>query len=334
MPANLTPAYLKADKWFREATTDEEKILALQEMMRVIPKHKGTEHIQADLRKKMSALKESAEKKKKATHGLLDIFHIPKSGAGQVVLLGLPNSGKSAIVAAITHAKAHVADFPFTTSIPLPGIAHFEDIKIEIVDMPPITAEFAPTGIVNTLRNCDIIGICVDLSGNTTEQIKVCFDFLEARRLMLDPNNPTMDESGKSLARKCFIIATKKDSAPPDAVETLKKQLARPMEISAISVTDRASLEKMLADIFGLLEIVRVYAKKPGHEVDMKDPFVLHKGSTVADLALLIHKELAEKLKTARCWASPGSGGKIHDGQNVHKTHILCDKDTIELHFA
>ena len=326
MPANLTPVYLKAEKWFKEATTDEEKILALQEMMRVIPKHKGTEHIQADLRKKMSALKESAEKKKKASHGF-DIFHIPKTGAGQITLLGLPNSGKSSIVAAVTHAKAHVADFPFTTSIPLPGIAQFEDIKIEIVDMPPITADFAPAGIINAYRNCDLIGVCIDLSGNIAEQVKVCFDFLESKRLLLN-------EGANVLGRKCFILATKKDLAPPNAVETLKKQLTMPMEISAISIGDRASLDKMLADMFRLLDIVRVYAKKPGHPTDMKDPFVLHKGSTVADLAQLIHKELAEKLKTARCWASAGSGGKIHDGQNVHKTHILNDKDIIELHFA
>jgi len=95
MPANLTPDYMKAEKWFREATTDEEKILALEEMMRVIPKHKGTDHMRAELRRKYSALKESSEKRKKASHGL-DFFHIPKSGSGQVVLLGLPNSGKSA----------------------------------------------------------------------------------------------------------------------------------------------------------------------------------------------------------------------------------------------
>jgi ribosome-interacting GTPase 1 len=328
MPANLTPVYLKAEQWYRNATTDEEKMLALEEMMRVIPKHKGTEHIRADLKKKYSALKESTEKKKKASHGF-DIFHIPKTGAGQVVLLGLPNSGKSAIVAAVTHAKAHVADFPFTTSIPLPGIAQFEDIKIEIVDMPPITADFAPSGIVNTLRNCDLIGVCIDLSGNIGEQVKVCFNFLESRRLILDPKNPALDEDGKSLARKCFIIATKKDSAMADAIDTLKKQLTRPIEIVAISVNNKTSLDKMLADIFRLLDIVRIYAKKPGHEPDMKDPFVLPKGSTVIDLAQSIHKELAEKFKNARCW---GSG--VHDGQNVHKTHILCDKDIIELHFA
>src|SRR4030065_1058437 len=155
MPANLTPDYLKAEQWFRQASTTEEKILALEEMMRVIPKHKGTDHMRAELRKKYSALKESTEKKKKASHGP-DPFHIPRSGAGQVVLLGLPNSGKSAIVAALTHAKAHVADFPFATSVPVPGMAQFEDVHIEIVDMPPITADFAPSGIVNTLRNCDL----------------------------------------------------------------------------------------------------------------------------------------------------------------------------------
>ncbi|MGA2915625.1 MAG: GTPase [Sedimentisphaerales bacterium] len=319
---------MKADKWFREATTDEEKILALEEMMRVIPKHKGTDHMRAELRKKYSALKESTEKRKKASHGL-DFFHIPKSGAGQVVLLGLPNSGKSAIVAAITHAKTHVADFPFTTSLPIPGIAQFEDIKIEIVDMPPITADFAPTGIVNTLRNCDLIGVCIDLSADLEQQIKVCFNFLESRRLMLDPNNSILDESGKSLARKCVIIATKTDIAPAEAVDNLKKYLTRPIDITTISVNDKAALDKMLACFFKLLDIVRIYAKKPGQTPDMKEPFVLPKGSTVMDLAVSIHKELAEKLKAARCW---GSG--VRDGQNVHRTHILCDKDIIELHFA
>lgn len=351
MPANLTPDYLKADKWFREAATDEEKILALEEMMRVIPKHKGTDHMRAELRKKYSALKESAEKKKKASHGL-DFFHVPKSGSGQVVLLGLPNSGKSAIVAAVTHAKTHVADFPFTTSLPIPGIAQFEDIKIEIVDMPPITADFAPAGIVNAYRNCDLIGICIDLSGDIAQQVKICFDFLESKRLLLDPNNPILDESGKSLARKCFIIATKTDIMSPEKIGELKKLLTKPYEITAISVNDRSSLEKMLADIFKLLDIVRIYAKKPGQQPDMNEPFVLPKGSTVMDLAHSIHKELAEKLKAARCWGSkvhpvrdkasemldgrqrrPVSNG-IRNGQNVHKTHILCDKDIIELHFA
>ncbi len=321
MPANLTPDYLKAEQWFREASTTEEKILALEEMMRVIPKHKGTDHMRADLRKKLSSLKESAEKKRKASHGP-DPFHIPKSGAGQVVLLGLPNSGKSTIVAALTHAKTESADFPFATSIPIPGMTQFEDIQIEIVDMPPITADFAPSGIVNTLRNCDLIGVCIDLSARLDEQVKVCFDFLESKRLLLD-------EGENAIGRKCFVIATKADIVQPEATDNLKKQLAKPFEIVVISVEDRTSLDGMLADIFRLLDIVRVYAKKPGQEPDMNEPFVLPKGSTVMDLAQSIHRELAEKLKSARCW---GSG--VRDGQNVHRTHVLCDRDIVELHFA
>jgi ribosome-interacting GTPase 1 len=328
MPANLTPDYLKAEKWFKEAATDEEKILALREMMRVIPRHKGTEKLQADLRRRFSKLKDSAAKTKKTSHGP-DIFYIPKSGAGQVVLLGLPNSGKSAIVSAVTGAKAEVTDFPFATSVPVPGMAQFEDIKIELVDMPPITAEYSAPGMVNTLRNCDLVGIVIDLSGDIKQQAGVCLDFLESRKLLPDENSPSRDAGGNSLARKCFVIAAKKDSASPDAIDTLKKQIVKPMEITAISINDRASLDKMLADIFRLLDIVRIYSKKPGYEPDMKDPFVLPRGSTVIELANLVHRELAEKLKTARCW-----GAGVHDGQNVHKTHILCDKDIIELHFA
>ncbi|PKL46678.1 MAG: GTP-binding protein HSR1 [Planctomycetes bacterium HGW-Planctomycetes-1] len=320
MPANLTPDYLKADKWFKEAATDEERILALEEMMRVIPKHKGTDHMRAELRRKYSALKESAEKKKKVSHGP-DPFHIPKSGAGQVVLLGLPNNGKSSIVAATTHAKAQVADFPFATSIPLPGMAQFEDIKIEIVDMPPITTEYAPAGIVNTLRNCDLIGVVIDLSSDIAQQIKICFDFLGEKRLLLDKDN--------TLGKKCFVIAAKADISSSEKIDELKKLLPKPYEITAVSVNDKASLDKMLADIFRLLDIVRIYAKKPGQRPDMTEPFILPRGSNVIDLAQSIHRELAEKLRTARCW---GSG--VHDGQNVHKTHILNDKDIIELHFA
>jgi ribosome-interacting GTPase 1 len=320
MPANLTPDYFKAEKWYRQAATDEEKIPALEEMLRVIPKHKGTEHMRADLRKKLSELKMAAETKKHGPHGF-DIFHIPKTGAGQVVLLGLPNSGKSSIVAGITHAKAHVAEFPFTTNAPLPGVAMFEDVKIEIVDMPPITADYAPTGIVNAYRNCDLIGVCIDLSADITEQIKVCFNFLEEKRLLLTPENP--------IGKKCLVIATKPDLVSQDKIAELEKLLTKPFEIATVSDNNLPSLEKMLEMIFNILEMVRVYAKKPSQPADMKEPFVLHKGATVADLVEMIHRDLAEKIKAARCW-----GHGVHDGQNVHKTHILCDKDIIELHFV
>ncbi|MBN2271808.1 MAG: 50S ribosome-binding GTPase, partial [Sedimentisphaerales bacterium] len=142
MPANLTPEYLKADQWFRSATTNEEKILALEQMLRVIPKHKGTDHMRADLRRKLSRFKDAGAQQKKAGKHV-DVFHVPRGGSGQVVLIGMPNCGKSSIVGALTSAKVQVADFPFATAAPVPGMAKFEDVPIELVDMPPITADYS-----------------------------------------------------------------------------------------------------------------------------------------------------------------------------------------------
>ena len=156
MPANLTPDYFKAEQWYRSASTNEEKMLALEQMLAVMPKHKGTEHLQADLKRKLSQLKDaSAQQKKAGKH--VDIFHVPRSGAGQVVLLGTPNSGKSAILAALTHAKVTVAEFPFATHAPVPGMVRYEDVQIQLVDMPPITADYAAPGQVGTYRNGDLI---------------------------------------------------------------------------------------------------------------------------------------------------------------------------------
>ena len=183
MPANLTPIYLKAEQWFKTATTNEEKLLALEKMLQIIPKHKGTEKLQAELKKKISHFKEAATQKKAGAHA--DIFHVPKGGAGQVALLGTPNTGKSSIVAAMTNAKVNVASFPFSTNAPVPGMVEFEDVKIQLVDMPPITEELVTPGQVGTYRNCDIIAIVIDLSSDVDEQLKVCLDFLESRNLLI-----------------------------------------------------------------------------------------------------------------------------------------------------
>jgi ribosome-interacting GTPase 1 len=151
MPANLTPEYFKAEQWYRQATTNEEKILALERMLAVMPKHKGTDHLKADLRRKLSKLKEVSTQKGRAKR--VDIFYVPRTGSGQVVLLGTPNCGKSSIVAALTNAKVNVADFPFATSGPVPGMLQFEDVQIQLIDMPPITADYIAPGQVGTYRH-------------------------------------------------------------------------------------------------------------------------------------------------------------------------------------
>ncbi|MGB2866492.1 MAG: GTPase [Sedimentisphaerales bacterium] len=327
MPANLTPEYFKAEKWYKSAATNDEKILALERMLAVMPKHKGTDHLKADLRKKLSRLKDVGTQKKGGSH--VDIFHVPRGGAGQIVLLGTPNCGKSSIVAALTNAKVHVADFPFATGGPVPGMVTFEDVHIQLVDMPPITADYSAPGQVGTYRNCDLIAIVIDLSGNVAEQFGVCMDFLESRDLLIGTETPASDDHGNALAKGAFCICTKSDIAISGTLDSLKQLCKRPLVFVEISAVTDGGLEELPKRLFELLGIIRVYAKPPGKPADMTEPFTLPVGSTVMDLATDIHRHLAEKLKFARIW---GTG--VYDGQNTQRNHILNDKDIIELHFS
>jgi len=313
MPANLTPAYFKAEQWYRQATTAEEKILALEQMLAVMPKHKGTDKLKADIRQKLSAIREGEEKRRKSSG--VDIFHVPRGGAGQVVLLGMPNTGKSSIVGLLTDAKVHITDFPFATNAPVPGMMHFEDVPIEIVDMPPITADFSMPGQVGTYRNCDLIAIVIDLSADVEEQWKVCLDFLETRNLLP--------------SKKTVCICTKSDIAVEGAIDKIKQLCDNRFEIIPVSVESGEGMGELPKQLFRPLNIIRVYAKPPGKKPDMNEPFTIPEGSTVLDLARVIHRELAEKLKHARIW-----GTNVYEGQSVQRNHVLNDKDIVELHFG
>lgn len=328
MPANLTPDYFKAEQWYRGATTAEEKILALEEMLKVMPKHKGTDHLKADLRRKLSKLKEGGSQKGKAGKQV-DIFHVPPTGAGQVVLLGTPNSGKSSIVGALTNAKVNIAEFPFATHAPVPGMVKYEDIQIQLVDMPPITADYMTPGQVGTYRNCDLIAVVIDLSEDVEEQLLILLDFLETRKLLADEETPITDAQGNVLGRKVFCLCTKADIAVDGALELAKESCDHPLPFVTVSTETGQGMDTFPAFLFETLGVIRIYAKPPGKPPDMNDPFTLPIGSNVHDLARAIHRELAEKLKSAKCW---GTG--VYDGQNVHLDHVLHDKDIVELHFS
>jgi len=328
VPANLPPDYKKAEEWFRSAQTNEEKILALEQMLAVMPRHKGTDGLRADLRRKLSSLKEAAtQQKKSGTH--TDIFHVPRTGAGQVVLLGLPNTGKSSLLATLTNAKVVVADFPFATHAPVPGMVKYEDVQIQLVDMPPITADYVAPGQVGTYHNCDIIAVVIDLSQDIEEQVLILLDFLESRSLLLDEKPPAIDSQGNALGKKAVCICTKIDIAPPGAFELAKKSFDKPVEFLQVSTQTAEGLDKLAELLFRKLNIIRIYAKPPGKPADMEAPFTLPVGTAVQDLAAAIHRELAQKLKSARIW-----GTDVYPGQSVHLTHILHDKDVVELHFS
>ncbi|MEN6428475.1 MAG: GTPase [Phycisphaerales bacterium] len=325
----MTPAYRDADERFRSAATNEEKIAALEEMLAVIPKHKGTEGLQADLKRKLSHFKEAATQQAKKGGSHVDIFHVPRSGAGQVVLLGLPNTGKSSILATLTKARVIVADFPFATQVPVPGMVRYEDVQIQLVDMPPITADYSAPGQVGTYRNGDLIGVVIDLSQDVEEQVLVLLDYLESKKLLLDEKTPAADAQGNALARKAVCLCTKADLAAGGAFELVTKSCDKMAEFLRLSTQTREGYDKLGEMLFRQLNILRVYAKPPGKPADMNDPFTLPVGTTVHDMAKAIHRELAEKLKSARIW---GTG--VYDGQSVHLTHVLHDKDVVELHFG
>ncbi len=324
MPANLTPDYEKAEQRYREAVSDEDKLQALREMLSTIPKHKGTEKLQADLKRRISQFRKDSGKK--AVRGA-DPFHVPRCGAGQVVLVGPPNVGKSAIVAATTNAPVKVADYPYATSLPTPGMAHFEDAQVQLVDTPPVTAENMPGGLFGTIRNSDIIAIVVDAATEPLEQADLVLGLLQERGLVLRSVASSELDHTNPHEHSALLIANRVDIAPPDNITVLQELYADRIEIRPVSAQTREGLPELIARFWEMLCMIRIYTKQPGHPPDKEKPFTLEVGSTIEDLARLIHRDLPEKMKFARIW-----GDGRFAGQQVHRTEVLHDKDVVEIH--
>jgi len=328
MPANLTPDYLQAEERFRLAETTEEKIEALRDMLALLPKHKGTDHLFADLKRRLAKLQKEQELLKARRSGRGDPFHIPKEGAGQVMLLGYTNVGKSSLMGALTAAAPKIADYPFTTQLPQPGMMEFEDIQIQLVDLPALTKDFAPGGLFNCLRHADLTLLIVDLGDdNMLSQLDEIEQLLAGRRMRLAASGAAKGEQ-LYLPLKAVMVANKRDAdGAADRLEILHEFYGERLPIFAVSARRGDGLEDLRREIFRHLDVVRVYTKVPGKPPDMSKPFTLPRGSTVLDLAEMIHKDFAANLKFARLW-----GGEKFDGQSVSRDHVLEDRDIIELH--
>lgn len=325
MPANLTPEYERADRKYRLAASDAERLDALREMLSAIPKHKGTEKMQADLKRRISQLRKLSVKKG-ASRGP-DLFHVPKSGAGQIVLVGAPNTGKSMLVATTTNASVKVADYPFTTPLPVPGMWQYEDVQIELVDTPPMTADRVPPGLMGTVNLADVIAIVVDAAADPLEQADMVFELLTGRGLILrnvprsrlDPEDPH--------ERSALLIANKSDAAPAGNIATLAELYADRLVVQPVSAETGEGLTDLAERLWELLAVIRVYTKEPGQPTDYNRPFTLDVGSSIEDLAREIHQELPGKMRYARIW-----GDGRFNGQRVHRTEELRDKDVVEIH--
>lgn len=328
MPANLTPEYRRAEERFRAAKTVAEKIEAVEEMLRVMPKHKGTDHLQADLRARLSKLRK--EPARKGARGGFS-YIIPSEGAGQVALAGPPNSGKSSLVRALTRAGPEVAEYPFTTREPVPGMMAFEDIAFQLVDLPPISEQHVEPWVFDLVRHAGLVWLVLRAE-DALEGFDEVRRLLSERGMNLQPASAAETRTAESgaLLRRTLIVLTGIDlPASKGSIEALDELLDSRWPIQPVSATTGAGLDALRRRTFEAFDIVRVYTKQPGRPRDDSAPFTLPVGSTVGDLAARIHKDVAEALKFARVW-----GRSAFDGQAVRKDHVLAEGDIVEIHTA
>jgi ribosome-interacting GTPase 1 len=326
MPANLPPEYYSAEDNYKKASTPEEKVTALEILISTIPKHKGTDKLRAEFRRKLSKLRAESAKKKKSGKG--DLYTLEKHGAAQIALVGFANSGKSSLLASVTKAHPVIADFPMSTVMPLSGMMPYEDIQFQVVDLPPIGNESTDGWISGILRNAHILMIIVDLSEDPEIQTELLLDQLNSWRIPLMKKDE--EEMGNEfVAPKALIIVANKS----DMENAEKKMVALTQAYGAhypvvrISSLHKEGIEELKRNVFENSRIIRVYSKEPGKKPDLGSPFTVPAGSNVLNLAQIIHKDFVQNLKYACIWGS----GKF-DGQRVQKDYVLHDRDIVEYH--
>jgi ribosome-interacting GTPase 1 len=328
MPANLPPQYFEKEKELKTARTAGEKITILEELLSIIPKHKGTEKLQALYKTKISKLRSQSQKKAAVSrHG--PTFHVDKAGAGQVILTGLPNSGKSSLIKALTNANPDIGNYPFTTHSPSPAMMMYENIQIQLIDTPPITPEYFEPWHAELIKSADAVLLLMDLRSQDPENdLSEIREKLEEKNIELVPEEQEISADKQFFLKRTLVIANKADL--PDSgvcLDVLKNTLDPAFNVITISALEETGLEELKKRIFALLKVVRVYSKMPGKKLDKKDPYVFPVGDTLMDMAKTVHKDFSQKLKFARIW-----GQSKYQGQKVNHEYVLQDEDIIELH--
>jgi ribosome-interacting GTPase 1 len=328
VPANLPRQYYDAEEVYRQAKSPADKVEALETMLAIMPKHKGTDHLKAELRARIARLTQEAQRQAGGA-ARVQLYSVPKEGAGQVALVGLPNAGKSALMAALTDASPKVAEYPFTTQLPQPGMMPVDNVYIQLVDLPPVVAEETPPWQRALVRQADMALLVVDLSEDPLSEWEMLAEELPRMRVEAFPPGEAAPTTEGMEARPALVVATHADAqGAADVLELLELAVDRQLPVLAVSATTGEGLDELRRRVFEALDVVRVYAKPPGKSADRKKPFVLKRGSTVEELADAIHHELRDKLKYALLWGASGKFG----GQRVSRHHLLEDEDVVEIY--
>ena len=335
MAANLTPQYLEAEAAYKKAQTAEERLESLKKMWSLLPKHKATEKLQAELKKKLSDAKEELDHEKKTAkkHGVS--YKIPKQGAGQYVIVGAPNTGKSRLLSRLTRAAPEVAAYPFTTREPHAGMMAWEDVQVQLIDTPPITADFLEGWLSGMVRAADAAILMVDLADDDgTFAAEAVVERLAQTKTVLGGDDERVAELNPAAYdssvhhTKTLLIANKIDLAGAEERLAIVRDLfGQRFPIHVISAEHGTGLEQLRDALYKFLNVIRVYTKQPSKPPDLESPFTCPAGSTLVEMAALVHRDFAEHLKHARIW---GTG--VYDGQTVKRDHVLHDKDIVELH--
>lgn len=298
MPINAHPDYIAAEKKFLECQTDDERVFALEDMIRKAPSHKGAENLRAQLRIRLKKLKEKLEKGKKRGKGKEGI----KKADMQAIIIGFTNSGKSSILKSITNATPKINPNMFTTTFPEIGTLIYQGVQIQIIDEPAIESEDFDTGLIHTADTLIIIVSKIEEIEKINDRIK---DKTRAKKIIVFNKIDLLDEKSK---RKIS--------------ETLK---SKRYDFVLTSTINQEGIDELKEKIFQTFDIVRIYLKEPGKE-PTNIPMVLGSGATIQKVAEKISKEMLKNIKEIHIW---GPSSKFPN-QKVGLTHKLKDKDIVE----